>query len=131
MGNDHAQACEPSLEAVRSVAPIKMKDRKPRLPFVLIAAYLLAVFLSILKAFNFAGSINSDWTEVVIGLTLPWSLVSVVFAWSLIHGANLEFFASMYMVFAGLNSFIFYKCYLGAWKRRRTLQDANQSIHPK
>ena len=98
-----------------------MKDRKPKLPFVLIAAYLLAVFLSILKAFNFAGAIDIDWTLVVAGLTLPWSLVSIIFVWSLIHGAGLNFFASMYMVFAGLNSLIFYKCYLGAWKRRQTL----------
>jgi hypothetical protein len=98
---------------------LKMKNRKLRLPFVVIAAYLLMVFLCILQAFNFAGAINLNWTLVVIGLTLPWSLISIVFAWSLIHGAGLEFFATMYMVFASLNSLVYYRWYSWALKRRR------------
>jgi hypothetical protein len=40
-------------------------------------------------AFDFAGSINLVWTLVLIVLTLPCSLVSILFAWGLIHGAGI------------------------------------------
>jgi hypothetical protein len=73
---------------------------------------VLAVIACILQAFDFAGAINFNWTLVLIGLTLPpWSAVSMVFAWSLIHGAGLEFFTCMYLIFAGINSLIFYGVY--------------------
>jgi hypothetical protein len=88
-----------------------MEASKPKLPFVVMAIYLLAVVVCVFLAFDFAGAINSNWTLVLIALTLPWSIVSVIFAWALIHGAGLEFFTFMYLVFAGLNSLIFYKLY--------------------
>ena len=88
-----------------------MVGSKPKLPFVVIAVYLLAVVICVFLAFDFAGRINTNWTLVLIALTLPWSLVSVIYAWALIHGAGLEFFTLMYLVFAGLNSLIFYKLY--------------------
>jgi len=65
-----------------------MKDSSPKLPLVIIAIYLIAVIACIFLAFDFAGAINLNWTLVLIGLTLPWSLVSIVFVWSLIHGAG-------------------------------------------
>jgi hypothetical protein len=76
-------------------------------PFVIIAIYLLAVVVCVFLAFDFAGAINFNWTLVLIALTLPWSMVSVIFVWGLIHGAGLEFFTFMYLTFAGLNSLIF------------------------
>ena len=88
-----------------------MDKSAPKLPLVAIAIYLLAVVACIFLAFDFAGATNFNWTLVLIGLTLPWSLVSIVFAWGLLHGAGLEFFAFMYLAFAGLNSFIFYRLY--------------------
>jgi hypothetical protein len=88
-----------------------METSKLKLPFIIIAIYLLAVIVCTFLAFDFAGAINSDWTLVLIALTLPWSIVSIVFAWALIHGAGLEFFSFMYLLFAGLNSLIFYKLY--------------------
>lgn len=81
---------------------------RTRFPIVLSALYLLTVIVCIPLAFDFKGAIDFDWTLVLIGLTLPWSLVSVVFAWSLIHGAGLEFFTFMYLLFAGLNATILY-----------------------
>jgi len=71
----------------------------------------LAVVVCIFLAFDFAGDINLAWTFALIGLTLPWSLVSIPFGWALIHGAGLGFFTFMYLAFAGLNSFIFYRLY--------------------
>jgi hypothetical protein len=54
-------------------------------------------------AFDFSGSIDMFWTLVLIVLTLPCSLVSILFAWGLIHGAGLEFFTLMYVTLAMLN----------------------------
>jgi hypothetical protein len=45
---------------------------------------------------------------VLIALTLPWSIVSVLFAWALIHGAGLEMFTIIYLAFAGINAYIMY-----------------------
>jgi hypothetical protein len=87
------------------------KISKPKWPFVIIAFYLLAVVVCIFLAFDFDGRINTTWTLAVIVLTLPWSFVTVIFTWSLIHGAGLEFFTVMYLVFAGINSLLFYWLY--------------------
>jgi hypothetical protein len=88
-----------------------MGSLRAKLPFLIIILYLGAVVLSISLAFDYEGAINTEWTLVLIALTLPWSLVSVIFAWSLIHGAGLEFFTVMYLVFAGVNASIFYWLY--------------------
>jgi hypothetical protein len=90
-----------------------MNISKHQWTLTIIAIYLLAVVVSIFRAFDFKGAINLDWTLVLVGLTLPWSLVSILFVWGLIHGAGLEFFTGMYLVFALLNSRIFY------WLRTR------------
>jgi hypothetical protein len=59
-------------------------------------------------AFDFKGAINTTWTLVLILLTLPWSLVSILFAWALIHGAGLELYAIVYLMFGALNARILY-----------------------
>lgn len=66
-------------------------------------AYLLAVVICIILAFDFDGSIDVTWTLILITLTLPGSLVSILFTWSLIHGAELGFFAFIYLVSAIFN----------------------------
>ncbi|HEX8250251.1 MAG TPA: hypothetical protein VF599_18910 [Pyrinomonadaceae bacterium] len=78
---------------------------------IFIAIYLIAVIACIYLAFNFKGSINSEWTMVLMALTLPWSIISVVFMWALVHGAGLGFFAVMYFSFAIINSFFIYKLF--------------------
>ena len=88
-----------------------MKTPRPKIALIIITVYLAVVVTCIVLAFDFIGRIEMEWTLVLIGLTLPWSLVSVVFVWALIHGAGLEFFAFMYLCFAGINSAIFYKVF--------------------
>jgi hypothetical protein len=90
---------------------------KSKLPLIIPALYLLAVIACILLAFDFKGDINLDWTLVLIGLTLPWSIVSIIFMWALIHGAGLGFFTVMYLAFAGINALILY--YVCSAIRRR------------
>ena len=68
--------------------------------------YILAVVICIVMAFDFDGSIHFEWTLVLIALTLPWSIVSVFFAWALIHGAGLETFTIIYIAFAGVNAYL-------------------------
>src|SRR5262245_17585932 len=95
---------------------------KQKLPTVIIVLYLLSVGFCIIKAFDFDGAINPAWTLVLIVLTLPWSISSIFFAWALIHGAGLEFFAFLYSSYAGVNALIFYWICRVARKRnsRRT-----------
>ena len=67
------------------------------LPFI----YGAIVLGCLLIAFDFDGRMRSSaaWLVAVI-LTLPWSMVSVLFLWALFHGAGLEFFTVMYLGFA-------------------------------
>jgi hypothetical protein len=53
---------------------------------------------------------------------LPWSLISILFAWALIHGAGLEFFSVMYLAFAGLNLFIVSKL-INVLRKRKNEQN--------
>ena len=86
---------------------------------VIPAVYFLTVLICLLVAFDFDGRIRNDsaWL-VAMGLTLPWSLVSVIFLWALIHGAGLEFFSVMYLSFAAINAYVMYRMALpGAMTR--------------
>ncbi|MDX2044332.1 MAG: hypothetical protein SF097_24195 [Acidobacteriota bacterium] len=78
---------------------------KARIPISIV--YFLLVLICVLLAFDFDGAIDPTWTLVLIAVTLPGSLVSILFAWSLIHGAGLEFFAFVYLASAGFNIFVF------------------------
>jgi hypothetical protein len=69
-------------------------------------AYLGAVVMCVLRGFDFAGSIRPEWVLGLILLTVPWSLISVLFIWSLIHGAGLGFFSVMYGSFAVVNALL-------------------------
>jgi len=77
---------------------------------VIPVVYFLIVLVCLLIAFDFDGRIRSDaaWLVAVV-LTLPWSLVSVIFMWALIHGAGLEFFTVMYLTFAATNAYLLYR----------------------
>jgi len=70
--------------------------------------YLILVVVCILMAFDYKGSLNSDWWLALCALTLPWSLVSIIFMWALYHGAGLGFFTVMYLAFAIINAFLIY-----------------------
>jgi hypothetical protein len=85
-----------------------MKLLKLQFPVIAVLLYLLAVGVCLFMGFDFEGAINPFWTLGLIILTLPWSIVSIIFSWALIHGAGLGFFAVMYLVFAGINSLLIY-----------------------
>ncbi len=70
--------------------------------------YLILVIICILLAFDYEGRLNSDWWLVLCAITLPWSLVSIIFMWALFHGAGLEFFTVTYLLFAAINTFLIY-----------------------
>jgi hypothetical protein len=67
---------------------------KPVLTTMLVT-YMAAVILCTVSV---AGYDNSDWLLVLLALTLPWSVVAVIFVWSLIHGASPVLF---WLVFLG------------------------------
>jgi hypothetical protein len=85
-----------------------------KLPLIIIVGYLLIVVICIFCAadnFDLAGANDFDWTLALIGLTLPWSQLSIIFARPLSRGARFEFFAFLYLAFASLNSYIFHRLY--------------------
>ncbi len=70
--------------------------------------YLVITVICIFFTFDFEGRTNMIGWLILLILTLPWSLVSILFLWAIIHGAGLEFFAGMYLVFAIVNALLFY-----------------------
>ena len=64
---------------------------------------------------------DGEWRLVLIVLTLPWSLVAVVFLWSLIHGAGLSLFWLIFLGGGAANAFVFYRylprIYARLWRR--------------
>lgn len=88
------------------------------IPLIATLLYLVCVVICIPLAFDYEGRIDTTWTLVLIVLTLPWSLVSVLFAWALIHGAGLEFFTVLYLVFATVNAIILHRAC--SYFRKRT-----------
>jgi hypothetical protein len=74
--------------------------------FWVILVYLALVSVSIGFAFIGRETVDTTWLLVVIGLTLPWSVVTFFLMWALIHGAGLPFFALLSFFFAVLNCFI-------------------------
>lgn len=78
---------------------------------IAIAMYMIAVIACIFMAFDFAGSIDATWWLALFIITLPWSIVSVLFMWALAHGAGLEMFMVMYLSFAVINSLLIYMAF--------------------
>jgi predicted membrane channel-forming protein YqfA (hemolysin III family) len=76
-------------------------------------------------ALDFRGSVDLPWTCALIVLTLPCSLISIFFAWSLIHGASLEFFAFIYLASACLNVFVVNQLISTFRKARQTFEELN------
>lgn len=68
--------------------------------------YLLFVVVCIFFAFDFDGRTNDTAWLILMAATLPWSVISMVFAWAIMHGAGLELFAVMYFLFAVVNALL-------------------------
>ena len=77
-----------------------------RRQYVVPVLYVAVVLCCLLIAFDFDGQLRSSGAWLVaVALTLPWSMVSVLFMWALFHGAGLEFFTLMYLLFALVNGY--------------------------
>ena len=72
----------------------------------MVVVYAAAVLLLAIRVLGYGGS---DWLLVLIVLTLPWSLVSAVFLWSLIHGASLWLFWLVFLGGGAANAFLSYR----------------------
>lgn len=96
--------------------------------FIVPVTYLLAVIGCMLLAFDYAGAVDPGWVLVLICLTLPWSIVSFIFMWSLFHGAGLGFFTVMYLTFAGINAFILYRISLVIYRSFK--KEAGGAVEP-
>ena len=68
--------------------------------------YLAAVIFCAVRVLGYD---DTEWLLILVALTLPWSLVSVVFIWSLIHGASLGLFWFIYLGAGATNAFLFYR----------------------
>ena len=55
------------------------------------------------------GYADGDLLLVLLVLTLPWSLVTLFFTWSLMHGASLWFFWCVYLAGGAANAFLVYR----------------------
>ena len=73
-------------------------------PFV-VAAYVIAVAVCVIRVLGYQ---DMEWLLLLVGLTLPWSLASLPFLWSLIHGASPWFFSLLYLAGAGANAWLFW-----------------------
>ena len=72
----------------------------------MVVIYAAAVLFLTIRVLGYS---DNDWLLVLIVLTLPWSLVSVVFLWSLIHGASLWLFWLVFLGAGAANAFFAYQ----------------------
>ena len=90
----------------------------PPKPILLVTtlAYCAAVIFCAVRVLGYS---DNDWLLTLIALTLPWSLVSVAFIWSLIHGASPGFFWLVYLGGGAANAYLLYRYLprLYAWRR--------------
>ncbi len=82
-------------------------------------AYGFTVATCLFFAFDFSGAISPNWTFALFLLTLPWSLLTLPFVWSLIHGANLAFFAIVFLAGGAVNALVIYRLARRLEERRK------------
>ena len=82
----------------------KWLEKRYFIPVIYLTVTVICIFL----AFDFDGRTNIIGWLILSTLTLPWSLISILFLWAIMHGAGLEVFAGMYLVFAVINALLFY-----------------------
>ena len=68
--------------------------------------YLAAVIVLTIRALGYS---DSDWLMVLIAATLPWSLVALLFLWSLIHGASPWLFWLVFVGGGAVNAFLWWR----------------------
>lgn len=85
-----------------------MKRPVSKWSFVAAVVYFVSVVVTIFLAFDFDGYTNMTAWAILTLLTLPWSVVSILFLWTISHGAGLEVFALMYGAFGLVNALLLY-----------------------
>jgi hypothetical protein len=89
-----------------------MTDRE-KIIATMAGVYVLAVLILLVLGFGIDSEVSGLCFLMVIVMTLPWSIVSVLFLWSLAHGAGLGGFSSLYLLFGVINGYL-----LGRWAAR-------------
>jgi hypothetical protein len=70
------------------------------------AGYATVVLVLSVLAFGISDGINGGWLLVLIAATLPWSVISVLFAWPLAHGTVPPELVLLFVVFGGVNGYM-------------------------
>ncbi len=52
---------------------------------------------------------DGNFLGALVGLTLPWSLISIAFIWSLAHGASLWLFWLIYLGGGAVNVYLLHR----------------------
>ena len=73
------------------------------------AALVLYAATVVLCTILVVGYGDGNFLGALIALTLPWSLISVFFIWSLIHGASLWLFWLVYLGGGAANVFLLHR----------------------
>jgi len=77
-----------------------------RLEAAALVLYAAAVLLCTILVVGFR---DLDFVGATIALTLPWSLATLPFRWSLIHGASLWLFWLVYLGGGAANVYLFHR----------------------
>ena len=73
------------------------------------AALVLYAATVVLCAILVVGYGDVEFLGALIALTLPWSLITVLFIWSLIHGASPWLFWLVYLGGGAANVYLFHR----------------------
>jgi len=73
------------------------------------AALLLYAVTVLLCTILVVGYGEGDFMGALIALTLPWSLISLFFIWSLLHGASLWLFWLIFLGGGAANVFLLHR----------------------
>jgi hypothetical protein len=87
-----------------------------RLEAVALVLYAAAVLLCTILVVGYR---DLDFVGALIALTLPWSLATIPFRWSLIHGASLWLFWLAYLGGGAVNVYLFHRYLPALYARLR------------
>jgi len=87
-----------------------------RLEAVALVLYAAAVLLCTILVVGYR---DLDFVGALIALTLPWSLATIPFRWSLIHGASLWLFWLVYLGGGAANLFLLHRYLPWLYERLR------------
>jgi hypothetical protein len=87
-----------------------------RLEAAALVLYAVTVLLCTILVVGYG---DGDFLGALIALTLPWSLITVAFIWSLAHGASLWLFWLVYLAGGAANVFLLHRYLPALYARLR------------